>query len=359
MLDTIKFCIDYDKIQINDFSGFNVNPQYITRNGTCYRIPTTEEYNQGIPYVEIKVIPVTGQSPRKELRITSSIPKLLFGNNFTECQDSDFPLVVQKLKDNLEKIGIYVSINDIENAYVSRIDYSKNIIINARSKTIIKALKSLPQSKHKSIDENNFQNHGSQLRIQTRYSDYKIYDKVFDIIKNDKSNIQTKFGVMPLIKFLEANHIQNIIRLEYSIKSFREIRNTFDRCDICVYPSFKNIFSCEIARKINLYAFDINIQKHKTYSFMQQTRFGTIIDKCFMSHKSIYKTLAIVGLRALMARDNGIQSLTERYSNTSIAITALQKEINELNFDNNVISKTLRHIREEIDNNIPIRFGAI
>ena len=359
MLDTVKLCVSYDHVQIDDFSRFNINPQYIQRNGTCYRAPTIEEANEGIPYIEIKVIPQNGEPPKKELRIFFSVPKLIFGNNYTECKDSDFQLVIDTLKDKLEHIWVHVSKSDLENAYVSRIDYGKNILLDTRTKTIIKALKSLPQSKHKSVDENDFQNHGSQIRIQTQYTDYKIYDKFYDIQKNDKSTIVTDKGSVQLIDFLEANNIRNIIRLEYSLKSVREIRNTFDKCGINVYPSFRNIFNSNIARIINLYSFDSNISKHKSFSFMQQTRYGTIIDKCYMANKSIYKTLAIIGVRALMTRENGIQSLTERYSNTTLTIVSLQKEIDDLDLDKNAIAKALKHIREELDNNKPIRDGAV
>ena len=63
----------------------------------------------------------------------------------------------------------------------------------------------------------------------------------------------------------------------------------------------------------------------------------------------------IVGIRALMVKDNGIQALNERYNNNSTDTNSIEQDLIDLDLSNTTIKKTLEYIRNTIDKNIPIR----
>lgn len=57
------------------------------------------------------------------LRVEFSIPKLLYGNNFDELSDSDFPEVIKTLRERLSEMGVDVIQGKLEKAIVSTIHY--------------------------------------------------------------------------------------------------------------------------------------------------------------------------------------------------------------------------------------------
>jgi len=61
------------------------------------------------------------------LKIELSLPKLMFGNNFSELQYKDFVHVVKKLQMVLQQMGVIVSVDTLAHAHVAAIHYSKNI----------------------------------------------------------------------------------------------------------------------------------------------------------------------------------------------------------------------------------------
>lgn len=359
MIDTVRICIPLDNVTINDYDIFRPDPKYIDRKTFCYVDVPDDLKHMTYPKMTVKLIPQTGKPPIKEFRIEiSSIPKFVFGENVSECKDNDFDSVVRVLQRKLSLLHIHIDKEYIENAYVSRLDYGKNIPIDIRSKTIISTLKNLPQSKHLSADENNYKNHGQEFRIQNDLLDYKVYDKILDVQKNDKvaTILMPDETRKPLLDYLnEDMGIEDIIRFEFSMQSRAKIAEIFGKCDIESDLTFKDVFNSEYSRKVNLYAFDRFIKKHATYAFLTRTQYGVILDKCVKANKTIRQALMIIGLRALQTRDNGIQALKDRYNNTSIDINSIEQDILDLDLKNNTIKKTLEYIRDTIDKNIPLR----
>lgn len=359
MIDTVRICIPFDRLTIRDYKIFEPHPQFINRKTFCYVDVPDYLKPIGFPKMTVKLILQKGKAPIKEFRIEiSSVPKFIFGENVSECQDTDFPLVINALQTKLDLLGIHIDTADIENAYVSRLDYGKNIPVDIRSKTIIAALKNLPQSNHLSADENTYKNHGQEFRVQSEYMDYKAYDKMLDIQKNDKTaTVLMPDGTRkPLHAYLKEDMgIENMIRFEYSMQSRSNIEDIFQMCGIKSGLTFKDVFNSEYSRKVNLYAFDRFVNKHVTYAFLTRTQYSIVLDKCVKAKKTLRQALMIVGLRALQTRDNGIQALKDRYKNTSIDINSIEQDILDLDLKNNTIKKTLEYIRDTIDKNIPLR----
>jgi hypothetical protein len=58
-----------------------------------------------------------------------SVPKLIYLNNLEELEDKDFPKVLEALQDRLKTMGVLVTKSVLENASVSSVHFSKNIVL--------------------------------------------------------------------------------------------------------------------------------------------------------------------------------------------------------------------------------------
>jgi Holliday junction DNA helicase RuvA len=68
-------------------------------------------------------------SQEANVRMEFSVPKLLYLNNLEELEDKDFPKVIEALQDRLKTMGVIVTKSVLENASVSSVHFSKNIVL--------------------------------------------------------------------------------------------------------------------------------------------------------------------------------------------------------------------------------------
>ena len=80
-------------------------------NLPCKQNPTPAELAAGIYKPRLTATKRFNKHRNFEitLKIEFSIPKLLFGNNFDELEDTDFRLALSKLKQSLRDMGVSVS----------------------------------------------------------------------------------------------------------------------------------------------------------------------------------------------------------------------------------------------------------
>ena len=125
ILDRNKFTpsasVLYDQINRN-YLGGRVNMK-------CVQNPTTTELKLGIykPRLTLYKRPNKQGGSDMPLKIEFSAPKMLFGNNFDELTDSDFPNLLTKLKRTLKEMGVFILEDHLTSAPVSAIHFSKNI----------------------------------------------------------------------------------------------------------------------------------------------------------------------------------------------------------------------------------------
>lgn len=151
MIDTVKIAVPYHErptwysnIRERINSGYGKGGIFTAHIRPRYEEQTYKREGIYLPKLRYIERPRT-QSRRKtyDLYIELSLPKLYFGNNFSELTDDLFPEVVNVLSEALQEIyGIDVSPTEIKLATVSRIDYSKNTIFTNRTpvSTIINTL---------------------------------------------------------------------------------------------------------------------------------------------------------------------------------------------------------------------------
>ena len=119
MIDTIVLTLNENSFRIVEHDKFSPSTEGLycpsgyyrlggRANLTCVQNPTSKELVAGIYKPRLTATKRFNKHRNFEitLKIEFSIPKLLFGNNFDELEDSNFPLVVSKLNQKLKDMGV-------------------------------------------------------------------------------------------------------------------------------------------------------------------------------------------------------------------------------------------------------------
>src|SRR3989344_1544161 len=105
MLDTMKLVLDKSMFRLLDKNRFYSDTTNEMRGySTFVQNPTKAELSKGVYKPRLTLTNRFNCSKRSEdtLTVELSVPKLLFGNNFDELNESDFDLVVSTLNQRLK-----------------------------------------------------------------------------------------------------------------------------------------------------------------------------------------------------------------------------------------------------------------
>jgi len=195
----------------------------------------------------------------RKLYIELSLPKLMYGNNFSELTDADFEAVTRKLSAALHNTyAIELSPDELAVADVSKIDYSKNIIFADHTpvSSITTSMRTADISKTYDVQKTNFRNGGHIYHIHTNSLDIAMYDKVADLkkerVSEKRSYEKHGYGQMGLLDSLEANKSISIARFEVRLNSVRKIRSELKMVGFFGGISFRELYSTDLSRKILL-----------------------------------------------------------------------------------------------------------
>ena len=140
MMDTIVLRLEQPQFEILDHSRFSPStenlyrppyPKLGARGMMAYvQNPTKADYEAG------NYKPRLTATVRKgilggfvvTLKIEFSAPKLMKGNNFDELYPVEFGNLLATLRSRLTQMGIKVSLRALEEAEVSAVHYSKNVV---------------------------------------------------------------------------------------------------------------------------------------------------------------------------------------------------------------------------------------
>lgn len=267
MIDTVNIAVLYHerpawygKIHKRINSGYGKGGVF-----TAYIRPRYEEQTykrEGVYLPKLRYIerPATQlRSKTYELYIEVSLPKLYFGNNFSELTDSMFSAVVSILSEALLDIyNVSVSPTEIEQATVSRVDYSKNTIFTDRTpvSTIIRILKSATVSKTYDVKDVNHKNGGQTYHIHTNTLDVVMYDKVADLrqskVSEKRSHEEDNYTQLHLIDEFDKHPNVTIPRWEIRLNGRRRIRQELRTIGVSENLQFNYLFSSDISRKVLL-----------------------------------------------------------------------------------------------------------
>jgi len=281
MLDTIILTMPIDYSCIIDHSRFKPSTEKIFEGNYFIKYvnnPTADDWRKKIykprltAYKRGKII---------ELKVEFSAPKLLFGNNLDELQESDFEQVRDKLQEALRAMGVKVFGIFIENAKVSGFSPSKNIPLSNGYTSIfaIRELNKLDVSKKFDLADIKYQNGGEELQIYTNSHSLVFYDKINDLNKPakraiDKDQAPKQFSLFEQIK-KQKNPIE-VLRVEARLSKKRIINEALVKLGYLQNPTFKDIFNKDLCQKVllsywerffsdNLFLFDVQDKPQKIF----------------------------------------------------------------------------------------------
>ena len=182
------------------------------------------------------------------LKVEFSAPKLLFGNNLDEAEESDFNAIVCRLKDLISDMGVQLLDYQIKDAEVIGLHPSKNIKISKpyTSSFIIRELSKINLSKRLDLTKVSFQNDGESLQLYSNSYSIVIYDKISDLSKppkraTDKDATTKQLGLFEEIK--KNNDDLEILRIEIRLSKMPKLKEVLKNIEYYDKPILKNLFS--------------------------------------------------------------------------------------------------------------------
>lgn len=262
MIDTVKLIVP--------FSG---RPEWITRFRQLNTLdaasgvsrtninPSSSYKKAGIYLPRLTYI----ERPNKEigrtyqLAIEVSLPKLIFGNNFSEVAEANLDLITQKLSEVLRATyNIWILPDTLAGSDVGRIDYCKNIIFNDYTpvSTIVGSMRTADISKTYDVQKTDFKNGGHIWHVHTNSLDAAMYDKVADLkqekVSPKRSHEDNGYAQMNLLDVLEASKSVSVARYEVRLNSVRKIRAELNAVGFFGGITFRELYSINLARKVLL-----------------------------------------------------------------------------------------------------------
>jgi hypothetical protein len=273
MIDTIVLTLktgmftilDHDKFSPSTKGLYDASIGYYRLGGrsniTCKQNPTPNELKQGIYKPRLTVTKRINRERNFEitLKIEFSIPKLLYGNNFDELTDADFPAVIQKLKTVLRGMGVYILEKHLTNAPVSSVHYSKNIALTDYTTpyTYLSQLNKLNINKRLDTNRTDFRNEGHSFKYRANSFEVVFYDKIKDLqqAKISEKRAEEKDNALQLGLFdiLTKRKPLEVLRVEIRLNKRQKISQILRLIGKDIEPTFADIFSQDTAKKVLLH----------------------------------------------------------------------------------------------------------
>lgn len=314
MIDTICLLIPKDKIQFSDeVLGLELYSE-IGQYKKFIRNPTKIEKETGNYFPKITSYE-KGFFKSANIKIEFSASKLVYLNNLDELEDKDFSEVVEVLHERLKDMGVILTKSVIENASVSSVHYSKNILLKDgyTATHLISEMSKVNTKKNFDIAKTRFINDGHSLYFHTDSHQFVVYDKIADLKKEKKRAIdkdQTMYQKDLAVR-LDKRTKDEIIRFEVRLNRKQKMNSVLKKLGYVKDLTFKNVFSSEISRKVvndywntlilerSLGIFSLSLSPKD----MLQTIF--LLDKNIKPKQAIYLT----GLFEVCKNENGIRQL--------------------------------------------------
>ena len=246
------------------------------------------------------------------IRVEFSAPKLIYGNNLDELQESQFTDVVATLKDRMDKMSAYVSVRDLASAKVAAVHYSRNVDLRNgyTAQYVIKELGKIDLNKRFDFARERYQNDGQSLHAHTFAHAFVFYDKIADLVRGRKSvdRDQTK---QQLALFPTLNNRREIVRFEVRLSQKRKMNAVFNDLGFAQNPTFQEVFSEEKSTKVTTHYWDTMIEGNSMLLFAHALSSKDLLRQVILTHKGIKPNHALYLMGLIIAgRDgNGMREL--------------------------------------------------
>lgn len=191
----------------------------------------TQSKKQGRYFPKVEVPKRTVGKDKIEssyLLVQVSIPKLLYGTNLFEVDETDLQAFCEKLSQELWRVKVSITPNNVANATIKRVDLCKSIIPPPYFGTAKQVLYKLQKFNHKpdsdfTIKEFREGSKESFLKYHNGTQGYVVYDKAAEIVANGYTDIETR-----LIEHLKDGKIvRKVLRFELSLQRQQSLEALF------------------------------------------------------------------------------------------------------------------------------------
>ena len=212
---------------------------------------------------KIEVFEILSKKKAKDiqyfLKLTFSVPKLLYKNSLQEVTEKDWPIVVDTLKRKLYGAGIAISEQAIVSAPVSAVHVAKNIVLprDIRMQDILAEISLTDISKVFDVTKKEVKNGGRWLHIYSGTTERVFYDKVLDAMR-PKNKRKDKTQIDYERKIIEKYGLQKreVYRYEYRITKGqtvkRDVNPLLGQKDLRAVVTFKDLFRPGLCKKLLL-----------------------------------------------------------------------------------------------------------
>lgn len=379
MIDTIVLTLktgmftilDHDKFSPSTKGLYDASIGYYRLGGrsniTCKQNPTPNELKQGIYKPRLTVTKRINRERNFEitLKIEFSIPKLLYGNNFDELTEADFPAVIQKLKTVLRDMGVYILEQHLTNAPVSSVHYSKNIALTDYTTpyTYLSQLNKLNINQRLDTNRTDFRNEGHSFKYRANSFEIVFYDKIKDLqqAKISEKRAEEKDNALQLGLFdiLNQKRPLEVLRVEIRLNKRQKISQILRLIGKDFEPTFTNIFNQDTAKEVLLHYITEIEQAYPPlliYQYDSPKKFFSGFIRTNHTAK-LTQALKMLGLRVLID-EIGVREfreMTKHYG--SSAWYSLNKEMKALTQTDEPSIFSL--LREQINKFEPLKLLAI
>lgn len=311
-----------DMFWITDKTLFQKETQNASRGYfTLVQNPTKSELQAGIykPRLTLTNRFIVSGNRGITLAIEFSAPKLLYGNNFDELTDSDFPAVVDKLEKVLRTMGVRIFHALVLNAPVSTVHYSKNIPLTDGTTPhyLISKIKQANISLALDVNQTDYRNEGHSYKWHANTYEVAFYDKLKDLEAakiSDKRAIENDNTLqLHLFDDLRKKRTE-FLRMEIRLNNRQKIKQLFKTLGIGQPLTFSGLFNNEVSKKVlTYYMSEIERQRPVMLDYVTKTPQALLSDIILNNPKSgTLKVLQTFGLK------HALDSITPRELRTML-----------------------------------------
>lgn len=252
MIDTMRAVIPYNRISITNPKRFGGELELQAFEGYTEKSmnnnPTDEDIRDYdyMPRMTLISSKYGICNSHKNLYIECSLPKILFGNSIEELDDNDFDEMILSLRTKMDLMGVYSLAEDIKNAYVQRVDCSKNFIIDTNPLFVIKCLSKIKHDSRLEFRHRDYQNGGKSITWSAEKYHMSVYDKLEEI----KNCFQFDAGLLN-DEHRNGKDIYNYLRSQNKYILRYEICLKRDKLEeFCKKATLKNVFNAEFSKNV-------------------------------------------------------------------------------------------------------------
>lgn len=308
----------FTKAQHQELKGkFGVFGRITTRYTDYPRLCKAEgRYFPQVHIVERSQRTKRGMIPKERtLVVQVSLPKLTFGASIFDMDERLLPLAAKKIADALGEIKIGVTVENVLEGVVYRVDYSKILQISPSFGTTAQMLRALvPYDMKQSSDFNRRDYHngkdGFYIKFYNSSQGFVIYDKFDEIVTNGKTKLEQEIAR----QYKAGTWTKGALRIELSLQKKQTVDATlrqFSDAEKTKDYTLREAAKSEIAKQVLMRTFENVYVK----DFNRLVRLGGLKDTELLhvieEHAEDFRDRAVLFYLAHRVRDRGLKATIE------------------------------------------------